>query len=189
MVNMQKKILQIILAACMFFIGNILNAQATDPVKEANARNEKKAKAKMIDSEIAEFLVKSADARMMDAQEGKLAAKRGTTGAIRNYGALMVKDQAMLLRNIRGLAASKKISLPFGIGHQKKEGKQDLNAKAGKDFDKKFIKMMKIDHERDVRLFKKAQRYDDHEVAAFAQKYLPLIQAHLDKIVALSENN
>lgn len=185
--NTLKKILKIVLIAETVFASNILNGQARDAVKAANAVNEKKAAAKIFDGDIAEFLVKSADARMMDAQEGKLAATMGTTTAIRNYGKRMVKDQAMLLKKIKALAASKKISLPATISHEKQEGKDELLAKAGKEFDTKFMKMMKLDHVRDIKLFKKASTCADVGVRAFAVRYLPLIEDHLNKINELAD--
>lgn len=181
------KIKTIAAIAGFFFSGHLSHGQTKDPVREANAINESKEAGHIVDKDIAAFLVKSADARMMDAQEGKLATQKGTTKAVRDYGALMVKDQAMLLKKIKVLASGKKISLPPAIGGKKQEGKEDLMAKTGKEFDKKFIKMMKIDHERDVKLFKKATGYSDAAVAAFAVKYLPLIQAHLKKVNAMGE--
>ncbi|MEO5593903.1 MAG: DUF4142 domain-containing protein [Chitinophagaceae bacterium] len=164
-------------------------AQEIDPVKKANALNEQKSDHKIVDDAAAVFLVKSADARMMDMQEGKLASKRGSSAAIRQYGQLMEKDQAFLLAKIRRLAAHKQISLPTGISNQKQEGREDLMEKSGQDFDKKFIKMMKLDHERDVKLFKKAIKSDDREISLFANKHLPMIQNHLDKINQLEEMN
>ena len=164
-------------------------AQKVDPVKRANEVNEKKADHKIVDKATAEFLVKSADARMMDMQEGKLASSRGTTKAVRQYGALMVKDQTMLLSKIRKLAASKHISLPAGISAQKQDGREDLTSKNGKAFDKKFIKMMRIDHERDVKIFKKASSSNDKEIRMFAIANLPIIQSHLDKVNQLREMN
>ena len=175
-----------ILVTGIFLISHLSHGQTNDPVKAANMSNEKKAAVKMVDKNIAAFLVKSADARMMGAQEGKLAVQKGTTKAVREYGALMVKDQTMLLKRIKALAANKKISLPLAIGEQKQDGKDDLMAKTGKEFDKKFMKMMKIDHERDVKLFKKATECSDPEVAAFAVKYLPVIEAHLNKVNKIS---
>lgn len=164
----------------------VLDAQdRTDPVKEANSANEKKSDQKLVNEDDAQFLVKSADARMMDSREGKLALERGTTAAIRNYGSLMVKDQAMLLGKIKQLATNRKISLPADIGNDKKEGHDELREKTGEDFDKKFIKMMIIDHERDVKLFKKAVESDDKDISNFAKKYQPMIQSHLDKINAI----
>ncbi len=159
-----------------------LFAQSTDPVKKANEANEKKEDKKMVDDDAADFLVKSADSRMMDAREGKLALEKATVPALRNYGKLMMKDQAMLLEKIKTLALKKQVTLPSDISEKKAESREDLSKESGKDFDEKFIKMITIDHERDVKLFRKAIDQDDKDVKEFAQKYLPLIQSHLDKI-------
>ncbi|CAN5162533.1 hypothetical protein BH09BAC3_BH09BAC3_17640 [soil metagenome] len=162
-------------------------AQETDPVKKANASNEKKEDKNMVNEDVAEFLVKSADARMMDAKEGRLATKKGTTSAVRNYGKLMLKDQETLLKKIKVLAAKKNVTLPTGISDKKADGRDDLAKESGKDFDQKFIKMITVDHERDVKMFKKAIDLEDKEVKEFAQKYLPLIQSHLDKSNAIKD--
>jgi putative membrane protein len=159
-----------------------VRAQETDPVKMANSANEKKADRKLVDEEVAEFLVKSADARMMDSREGKLAAQKGTTAAIREYGEWMVKDQAILLEKIKELAAKRNITLPTDMSEEKKEGREELAEKSGEEFDEKFIKMMAIDHKRDVKLFERVIKCEDKGVSAFARTYLPTIQAHLDKI-------
>ena len=42
--------------------------------------------------------------------------------------------------------------------------------------------MIIADHERDLKLFKKAAQCNDPEVSAFAKRYLPLIQSDLEKI-------
>ncbi len=161
--------------------------QSKDAVKKANEINEKKADANMVSENIAEFLVKSADARMMDMQEGELAFTKGSSKEVREYGALMMKDQAILLKEIKKIAGNKNITLPSSISDQKKKGRENLSEKEGKDFDEKFIKMMKIDHERDLKLFEKAKDFDDMETKLFADKYLSLIKSHLDKIIIIEE--
>jgi hypothetical protein len=50
-----------------------VNAQSTDPVKSVKEANDKKVDQKIVDEDVADFLVTSADARMMDNMEGKLA--------------------------------------------------------------------------------------------------------------------
>ncbi len=139
------------------------------------------------DKNVEEFLEQSADARMMDAAEGKLAVEKGTTDAIKNYGKLMVTDQAKLLKEIQQLAASHHIILPEQISDKKEKHRKILAAKAGEDFDHKFIKMITIDHKRDVRMFTKATEFEDAELSSFAKKYLPMIQGHLDKINAIKD--
>lgn len=80
------------------------------------------------------------------------------------------------------------MTLPETISNDKQDGLDELQKKSGKEFDEKFIKMMTIDHKRDIKDFKKATKYKDQEVASFASKYLPLIQSHLDKIIQIHEN-
>lgn len=156
----------------------------TDSVRIAEDKNERN---KDVDTDVATFLVTACDARMMDIKEGKDAVKNGTTSIIRSYGRLMVKDQAILLRKIKKLAADRRIALPAVIGEDKEEGLQEQQRKHGKEFDEKFVKMMVIDHERDVHDFKKAGDLDDQEVRSFAISSLPLIQSHLEKIKKIKE--
>lgn len=165
----------------------MVNAQEKDPVKSANAKNDDKADKDLVDEDIAGFLVKTADARMMDSQEGKLAVDKGTRADVKEYGKLMIRDQATLLAEVKALAAKKNISLPAGISNKKEDGREDLSEKSGKDFDEKFIKMMIIDHERDIKLFRKAMDYDDKDVVDFAKKYLPMIEGHLARIKAIKD--
>ncbi|MEO5683659.1 MAG: DUF4142 domain-containing protein [Chitinophagaceae bacterium] len=164
------------------------SAQQADPVKKAVQANEQKAQAGLLDEEVAGFLVKAADARMMGQKEGALAIEKGTTLFIRQYGRQMVRDQGILLAQIKKLAAAGKISLPASISQDKEDGRKDLAEKTGKDFDNKFMKMMIIDHKRDIKDFKKAVDYKDSAVSAFAKKNLPLIQEHLDKIEEIKES-
>lgn len=156
--------------------------QSNDLVERAHESNEKKADKGVVNESDAEFLVRSTDARMMDYREGKLAADRGTTAPIKEYGELMMEDQNMLLDKIRTLASAKKVTLPTNISDKKEKGREDLAASKGKDFDKKFVQMMIIDHERDVKLFKKARNSKDKDISSFASQYLPLIESHLKKI-------
>ena len=124
---------------------------------------------------------------MMDIYEGKLAVEKGTSSSLRAYGKLMVTHQTMLLVAIKALAVKKNITLPKGISNKKENGRDNLDEKSGKDFDKKFAKMMAIDHKRDVKLFKQAIDFEDFEVSQFAKKYLPTIQTHLDRIDAICD--
>jgi putative membrane protein len=162
-----------------------VNAQEKDPVKSANAKNEEKADKALVNDDVAEFLVKTADARMMGSKEGQLAVEKGTQSSIKEYGNLMIRDQAVLMAEVKKLAIKKNISLPAGISDKKEDGREDLSEKSGQDFDEKFIKMMIIDHERDIKLFKKAIEYPDQVVAAFAKKYLPMIEEHLTRIKSI----
>ena len=150
-------------------------------------KNAAKAEKGKVNKDIADFLVNAADGRMMGMKQGKLAVLKGTTSEIRAYGQLMESDQAKMLKVIKKLAKKRKITLPRIISAEKEDGFKDLTAKSEKAFDKKFIKMMKIDHKRDLKAFKNAREFNDPEIKAFAEEYLPMIQSHLDKLDGLKD--
>jgi putative membrane protein len=148
-----------------------------DSVIMAQERNE----AASVDEDLSDFMTEAANSRMMGIEEGKLAKERGTTAEIKKYGKWMVEDQTIILKELKALAKSKKVVLPQKISDDRADGLATLQSKTQKDFDEKFVKMMTIDHRRDVRKFKNATTIGDKDVAAFASKYLPVIESHLQR--------
>jgi putative membrane protein len=137
---------------------------------------------------IEEFVFDISEARLMDREEGRLAEQRATFRALKDYGALMVKDQTNMLKDLSLLATRKKLTVATVLGEQKTDGLSDLHQLHGKTFDKKFIKMMIIDHKRDIKKLEKATTSKDADIQVFATKYLPVVQNHLAKIQAISES-
>ena len=138
-----------------------------------------------IDQVVETFLIKTAESRIMDFEEGKTAQQKSAVDAIKDYGSLMVRDQSKMLTDLRALAAAKHITLPDTPDENQQKALADLQGEEGNSFDKKFIKMMIIDHKRDVKKFKKAAQSHDLEVRAFALKYLPVVEAHLEDVQKL----
>ncbi len=62
-------------------------------------------------------------------------------------------------------------------------------AKNDKDVDDEYLEEMKDDHEKAVDVFQRGAKTEDAEIAAFAQKVLPKLQAHLDHIKSLDKKN
>jgi putative membrane protein len=131
------------------------------------------------------FLINIADARMGNWQEGKMALEHGSAEAVKQYGAQMMKDQEQLMAELKQLAASKNFVLPESVSKDKSRWLRDLKTENGKEFDEKFIKMMVIDHRKDVKNFRMAAQFNDPAIRAFASRYLPLIEAHLSTVSAL----
>jgi putative membrane protein len=134
------------------------------------------------DNNVTKFLTEAADARLMDSEEGKLARERGTTEEIRSYGRWMMRDQSKLLQEIKYLSKEKGIKLSGKLSEEKAKGLEDLRREQGSAFDKKFAKMICLDHKRDVKKFKKATKFEDADVKKFAVQYLPTIESHLERI-------
>lgn len=163
----------------------IKNTIKSDFTADVQAAKEKTT----IDEATVGFIKEMAEARLMDLEEGKAAEQRSTTRALKDYGSLMVADQTKMLDELQKIAELKNVEIPAWLGPEKAEGLKDLKKMHGKSFDKKFIRMMIIDHKRDVQEFEKATQSGDADIQVFATKYLPVVQSHLEKIKTLKKNN
>ena len=182
--NEKKIILAIAVYAAimvMIFHSVAVDAQSLASTN-AIAVNENGSGISLVEDEVADFLIKSADARMMDAQVGLLAIEKGSSSSIRDFGQRMMNDHSVLLEKIKKLAIQRNIPLPDQISNRKVDVHRNLSDENGREFDRTFIKMIIADHERDLKLFKKAAEYNDPDVSAFAKRYLPLIESDLQKI-------
>ena len=164
-----------------------LTLSAQDPVRNAYKKNEEKADKDLVDKDVAEFLVKAAEGRLMNVNGGKLAVLKGSTSEVRNYGQLMVKEETSMLDELKKVAAERNITLPDGVSDKKREGQMDLSEEAGKDFDEQFIKMMQTGLEHDIKLFEKANSISDAGIVDFSKKYLPVMQSHLEKLAGVKD--
>jgi putative membrane protein len=133
----------------------------------------------------ANFLTHTADELMADIKEGKEARLKAVSTGIRNYGGSIVKENTLLLSRLQKLAHEKRFRLPSSTSKEKKEEFKELISKSGKDFDKKFLRMIKTDHKRDIRETKKAITFNNKLISVFAREQLPVLQSQLDKLKTL----
>lgn len=160
----------------------LVGCATTGPDSVERAKNVNESIPLRVSDAASVFIVEMVDARLMDYEEGKLAADRGTQLAIREYGEWMMRDQSVLLKQLNRLAAASRVTVPIVIGADKRDGLKDLLALEGESFDKAFMRSIRIDHKRDVEKFKQATQLPDVSVAAFAAEKLPLIESHLEAI-------
>jgi len=142
------------------------------------ARNEDVARKYRNQTE-ARFLQTVANVRLLDWNEGMVAYERSNNPAIKKYAEMMLEDQGVILMDLNKLALSKNIALPIYLGHEEEKSLNGLKIRRGIQFDQKFLDKMISDHQRDLRLFRRAINFDDIDIRTFAGKYLSLIQVHL----------
>ena len=98
-----------------------------------------------------------------------------TNPAVRAFANSMVADHTAANKELMLLAVSKGVALPETETSKLTEKWSD---KSG-NVDRKYVHEMVEDHEDAVKLFEKAAKSDDADIAAFAQKTLPTLQHHL----------
>ena len=129
------------------------------------------------------FFKKAAEAGMAEVAAGHLAQEKGTSAAVKDFGAMMVKDHTAANNKLKTIAAAKNVKLPDspGLMNKAKEKKTDL--KSGESFDKDYIKGQIKAHEETVELLQKEiDSGKDADAQAFAKETLPKVKTHLDKI-------
>lgn len=129
------------------------------------------------------FFKRAAEGGLAEVEAGNLAATKGSSQAVKDFGAMMVKDHSAANDKLKSVAAADNVTLPSKPSVSQMAAKAKLEALSGESFDKAYIKNQVTAHVQTVALFKKeAASGADSEAKAFASETLPTLQAHLKKI-------
>lgn len=175
------------------------NPKVPDAVKEADSTNaandtpkadtDSRIQAEVNDDDDARFVVKAASGGMAEVELGNLAIKKAHNANIRTFGAMMVADHSKANKKLTALADSDRISLPPYPGKDEQKTSDDLVKKSGKDFDAAYVDVMVKDHQEDIKDFQKEiKNAKGADVRAFAQNTLPVLQKHLNAILAIRDS-
>jgi putative membrane protein len=134
------------------------------------------------------------EANMADSAAGAIAATKGTSSAVRDFGKTMMRDHHAL--RVQGQALAKKLNVtpqPPSDDNSVADSQKNLdnlNSTAkGKDFDKAYI-----DHEVDYHkavleaATKGMNQAQNTELKNLIQKAAPNIQGHLTKAESIQKN-
>jgi putative membrane protein len=135
------------------------------------------------------FYNNAAEAGIFEVDAGNLAQQKGTTAAVKDFGALMVKDHTAANDKLKSIADAKGISLPTSAGVAQMATKAKLELESGNTFDKAYIESQLKAHRMAIKLFsREAGSGKDAEAKAFAKETLPTLESHLKKIVAIGND-
>ena len=126
------------------------------------------------------FVQKAAMGGIAEVDAGKLAQDKGSSDAVKQFGAKMVADHGKANDELKSIASGKSIDVPADTDAKHKKAKASLEAKSGAAFDSAYKAQMVADHKETIALFQKeAKGGQDPELKAFAAKTLPDLQEHL----------
>jgi putative membrane protein len=133
------------------------------------------------------------EANAADSSEGAIAATKGTSAAVRNFGKQMVSDHHKM--RVQGEALAKKLKITptppadDNITSDAQKEMDNLNTTAkGKDFDKAYIDGQVDDHMKVLDLAVKAMgQAQSTELKNLIQKATPTVQSHLDKAQSIQK--
>src|SRR5690348_7521697 len=138
------------------------------------------------DQESQSFIKTAIQGNIAEIDVGKLAQKKGKNPAVKQYGAMLVKDHGAANSKAKEAAKSVKVSPPTGSSVAEKATYLKLKVLSGDSFDNAFAKAMVSDHESDIKEYQKeAQKAD--AVGAYAKESLPTLQKHLQAAQKLEQ--
>lgn len=134
------------------------------------------------------FLQDAAMGGMAEVAMGKLAAEKGSSDAVKQYGQKMVDDYTKANDELKQVASAQSMTIPDTLDSRHQSRIDKLSKLSGSAFDKAYVKAQVKDHEEDVRAFQnEAQNGNNAAVKDFANKTLPTLQEHVTMAKDLSK--
>jgi len=129
------------------------------------------------------FFKKAASNGMAEVQTGEDAQMHGSSQAVKDFGAMMVKDHTAANSKLQAIAMQKGVKLPDEPGLKNKAMKKKMDMTSGGSFDKDYVSGQIKAHKDTIDLLnKEISSGKDADAKAFATETLPKVQMHLDKI-------
>jgi putative membrane protein len=134
------------------------------------------------------FAMMAAMGGMAEVEMGRLAAQKGASDEVRQFGQRMVDDHTKANEELMRIASSKGMTLPTAVDPKHQAEMQKMSALSGEAFDRAYVKMMVKDHKKDVAEFQKeASRGADPDLKTFASTTLPTLKEHLQMIQRIDQ--
>lgn len=131
----------------------------------------------------AEFLVNAAEIHLEEIQLGKLAQSNSVNDEVKKIGKMMETDHSKALADLKGLAATKQMTIPTTLTENGQEAYKKLVDKKGKDFDEDFTDMLIDGHEKAINKFEKASTdANDADIRNWALSMIPTLREHLKNL-------
>jgi putative membrane protein len=132
------------------------------------------------------FANKAAISGLAEVALGKMAAAKGASSQVKEFGNMMVKDHGKANAELMSIAQKKGLTLPTGLDAEHQAKSDSLSRLSGAEFDKAYVKVMIEGHNKTLALMNtEATGGQDVDLRGFAAKTSPVVQHHLDEITKI----
>jgi len=128
-----------------------------------------------------EFIKDAASGGMMEVELGKIAAQRGSSEQVKEFGRRMQEDHGKANKELTQIAKNKAVDVPKELERKHKSTVERLSKLSGNEFDREYMKVMLDAHKEDLKKFEsEADKGQDPQVKEFAKKHVPILKKHLE---------
>ncbi|ROI06689.1 MULTISPECIES: DUF4142 domain-containing protein [unclassified Chryseobacterium] len=126
------------------------------------------------------FANTAAQGGMMEVMLGQLAETNASHPVVKALGQMMVNDHTKANDELKQWASKAGYTLPSAPDADQQKKYDDLKAKKGAEFDRKYTELMVDDHREDIEVFKKeGAEGRETSLKSFANNTLPTLEHHL----------
>lgn len=127
-----------------------------------------------------EFMMSAAHSDQNEIQLSKLALSKGVTGMAKDHANKMITDHTKSTADLKPIAQKKGVTLPTDMDAEHKAIAAQMQSLSGKDFEKKYMDQMVMDHQKTANTMMAHQKMtQDADLQGFISKTLPVVQNHL----------
>jgi putative membrane protein len=129
------------------------------------------------------FVMMAAQGGMTEVQLGQMAADKGSSSDVKDFGSKMVTDHGKANDELKSIATSKGLTVPDKLDAKHQAMVDKLSKLSGAAFDKEYVMDMVAGHKKTDALMKKeAASGKDADLKAFASKTDETVEMHLKMI-------
>jgi putative membrane protein len=140
---------------------------------------------KTADKASQKFIKAAIEGDIAEIDVGKLAQEKGQSEAVKQYGAMLVKDHGDHKAKAEEVASQLGVTPPTGSSFGEKATYAKLKLLSGDTFDRSFAKSMVKDHQDDIKEYRKEASKSD-AAGQLAKETLPTLRKHLQAAQRLS---
>jgi putative membrane protein len=144
------------------------------------------AQTKQVDKDSQKFIKSAIQGDIAEIDIGKLAQEKSQNEAVKQYGAMLVKDHSEHKAKAEEVASQLGVQPPTGSSVGSKATYAKLKVLSGTTFDRSFAKSMVKDHQEDIKEFQKESSKND-AAGKLAKESLPTLQKHLQAAQSLEK--
>lgn len=170
-------------SASKVFIAFSLLALVTSGCKDDDDNNDDVPPQEDVSQADKDFMMKATLANRAEIELGELAASKGQHDSVKAFGRLMVTEHTTAQNELNALASSKQVTLPAAPDSAHQALSQQLKTMSGNKFDSTYIHHQVMDHQKTQQDFQaEINQGKNADVKNYANKYLPHINMHLDRV-------
>jgi putative membrane protein len=187
-----KRMFRILTLASLVAIASSCNdarrEQDQDSNEVAEEANDEKFEDKDAEKD-ADWVAEVVAANYAEIKMAQLASQRSSNAEVKNIAKMLEADHTKALNELKSLAQTKAITVPVEEKDDAKKDLEKMRSEDAKDFDSKWLNKMEDEHEKDIKKFEnESEKSKDAELKSWAEKTLPHLRMHLEKVKACKDN-